>query len=131
VKKTLITVLTGSIALAGCSSLPQLPAEITTVTSETTAIAEAVCAFEPTAATISGVVASLFPGGGAIDTVATGAAQAICQAVTAKGFKLGSTSPPMVGGIAIEGHFVSKSAKLAMKKKLMLNGVIINGQFIK
>ena len=130
-KKLIITsALITTLAMGGCASvqtaLNNLPAQITTVTSETQAIAVALCSFEPTAATISGVVAALFPNGGAINTVATGVAGAICQAVTAKSVKLGG-SVPMVAGVIIEGQFVAKS----MKKKLSVHGVTIEGRYVK
>jgi outer membrane murein-binding lipoprotein Lpp len=133
-KILLATALCGTLVLGACASvqtaLNNLPAQITTVTSETQAIATAVCAFEPTAATISGVVAALFPAGGPINTVATGVAQAICNAVTAKSGKYGG-SAPMVAGVLIEGHFVTKAHSLAVKHKLEINGVQIEGHFVR
>jgi hypothetical protein len=127
--------LVAAISLGGCGTLSQLPAEITTVQSQTIAIAEALCSFEPTASTIVGVVASLFPGGGPISVVATGAAKAICQAVTAvppaSARLAGAHYAPMVNGVLVEGQFVSAATSKAAKKSLKLNGVTIEGRFIK
>lgn len=146
-KKLLLSAaLVGSLALGGCSTtggLPQLPVEIQTLASQTQAIAQAICAFEPTAATIGAVAASLFPGGGAIDTVANGVAAAICSAVagtpvpatpvpvtiSAAAGKGGAMRGVSVNGVAVEGHFVSKAKKL--RKAKMINGVVINGTYTK
>lgn len=129
-KKLLLSAaLVSMVSLGGCatieSALPNLPAEIATVTSQTQAIAAAVCAFEPTAATVGAVVASLFPNGGAIDAMANAAADAICKAVTsmpvapvAASATLGPNFP-MVNGVVIEGHFINK-ARLHSKKSLKL-----------
>ena len=135
-----------AISLGACSTtggLNPLPVEIQTLASQTQAIAQAICAFEPTAATIGAVAASLFPGGGAIDTVANGVAQAICSAVagtpvpatpvpvtiSASGRKGAGYRSVYVNGVSIEGQFVHKAHKLHKAK--YINGVVINGSFVK
>jgi outer membrane murein-binding lipoprotein Lpp len=126
-----------SLSLIGCTStggLSNLPVEIQTLSSQTQAIAQAICKFVPTVATIGAVAASLFPGGGAIDTVANGVAAAICSAVA--GTPVPATPVPVtisasarkggalkarINGIPIEGQFKTK----------YINGTAINGSFVK
>jgi len=155
-KKLLLTSVF-ALSLSACSTtggLNPLPVEIQTLATQTQAIAQVICAFEPTAATIGAVAASLFPGGGAIDTVANGVAKAICSAVA--GTPVPATPVPVtisasgrkgagyrsvyvngvagyksvyVNGISIEGQFMHKAHKLHKAK--YINGVVINGSFVK
>ena len=143
-KKILLSTALGSaFFLANCSSLPNLPAEVTTVTSQVQAFAQALCQFEPTAATIGAVAASLFPGGGAIDTVANGVASAICAAVagtpvpvtpvpvtiTASARRGGAMKGVAINGVPVEGQFMHKARK--MHKAKLINGIVVNGAFTK
>jgi hypothetical protein len=139
-KILLSTALASTLFMGACSSLGTLPVEIQTAVTQTQAIARAICAFEPTAATIGAVAASLFPGGGAIDTVANGVAAAICAAVagtpvpttpvpvsiTASSARGGAARGVSINGVPIEGRFSSKA-----RKAKMINGVVLNGNFTK
>lgn len=120
-KALLSTALVSSMFLASCSSLPNLPVQITTLTSQTQAIAQAICQFLPTAQTIGAVAASLFPGGGAIDVVANGVASAICAAVA--GTPVPATPVPV--------QLTAAAARHGVARKVAINGVIIEGQFAK
>jgi hypothetical protein len=137
----LSTALASSLLLGACGTTGGLniPAEISTVTSQATAIAQAVCAFVPTAATIGAIAASLFPGGGPIDVVANGVASAICAAVAgtpvpitpvkasiSAAVKRSGAKGVAINGIPVEGHF-SHGAKRAR----MINSIIVNGSFTK
>jgi hypothetical protein len=103
-KKALIsTALASTLFLANCSStgLSNIPAQITTVTTQTQAIAQTLCQFLPTAQTIGQIAASLFPQGAPIETVANGVATAICNAVSTHSAVKGRT--PTFRGIPIHG----------------------------
>lgn len=121
----------GTLTLGACSTLNNLPVQITTAASQTQEIAKALCAFEPTVATVAGVIAALYPNGGAIATVASGAASAICDAVTAKSATLRSAAVPTVAGVIIEGRFITKSEQKAAKRSLSVSGVPIEGRFVR
>lgn len=121
-KKVIISIaLAGSVFLTSCTGLGNLPVQINTLTSQTQAFAQALCKFLPTAQTIGAVAASLFPGGGAIDTVANGVAAAICSAVA--GTPVPATPVPVsISAAAVHGQF-------GVARKVSINGVVIEGQF--
>lgn len=109
-KKALLSAaLAGSLFLGSCTALTNLPTQISTVTTQTQAIAQTLCQFLPTASTIAAIAASLFPGGGPIETVASGVANSICNALTSvplsavKG-RHGALKAS-VNGIPIDGHY--------------------------
>lgn len=108
-KVLLSTALVGSLFLASCSSVGNLPTQIATVTSETQAIAQTLCQFLPTAQTIAAIAVNLFPAGGPIETVASGVATSICNALAAapvaKAGRHGGALRASVHGIPIHGTF--------------------------
>ena len=116
--------IVSTLFLGACSStggIGTLPGEIQTLVGQTTAIAQAICAFEPTAATIGAVAASLFPGGGAIDAVANGVASAICAAVAGTPVPTNTTVPVSI---------TASVARNGVMKGVSINNVPVEGQFL-
>ena len=68
------------------------------------AIATSICKFEPAAATVASIIASLAGAGPIVDT-ASSIASSICASVTKTGVRRGGAAP-RVYGVAIHGHFV-------------------------
>src|SRR5665213_1697799 len=91
--------LAAALALAGCQTTGS-----NSVVTQVQTIAQAACAFVPTAATIIAIIAK---GNPALATAAE-MATAICAAVVPKFAARRATSlvSPMVDGVIIEGHFV-------------------------
>lgn len=73
--------LAGALSLGACSST-QI-AQVDAAISQAQALTQNLCQFVPTVATVSGVIAALFPGGAAVSTIAAGVASDICSAVAA------------------------------------------------
>jgi hypothetical protein len=109
--KKLITavLMAAAICLGGCASTggTMSTADIQAFEDMIIADAVAVCKFEPTVATVAGLVATaVVPGAAAITSVAAGLANSICASVTVKSAARGAVLPPMVNGVVIRGHFV-------------------------
>ena len=90
--------LVAALALSGCQTTGA-----NSVVAQVQAIAQAACAFVPTAATIIAIVAK---GNPALATAAE-MATAICAAVAPKpAARLLGALAPSVDGVIVEGHFV-------------------------
>lgn len=98
--------MAGAIAIGGCANtgggggIPSIdPATIAQVQNTATQI----CGFLPTASTVASIIATFFGGGAVVGNIAQ-SAQAICDAVTKKGFRRGATI--RVNGVIVRGSFV-------------------------
>jgi hypothetical protein len=60
------------------------------------------CGFQPTAATITGILSTFIPGAVPINALATQITTGICSAVTKKGFRRGGAAPSY-RGVKISG----------------------------
>lgn len=108
-------VLASSLAVAGCAgsgspppsgggvTIPPIVGDLT-VQQIQDAAAKA-CSFVPTAQTITGIVASFFPGGAPINSIVSSVVNSICSAITKKSIRRGG-SRPMVNGVPVEGYFI-------------------------
>ena len=92
------------------------------------AIAVQICAFEPTVATVTGILATFVPGASPVAAITNQVAQSICSAVTAKAGRLGGSM--MVNGVPINGSFVARNRKGGRKGSPMVNGVVVDGHFV-
>jgi hypothetical protein len=117
---SLSAILAAGLALGACSgSLPSpsggtTPPPTTTTGDKTTdaIIAGTVkaCGFLPTVSTVTGIIASFIAGGAPVNSLVTGIAESICNAVAPpkKSMRRGAArvGPPAVGGVLVEGRFV-------------------------
>ncbi len=107
--------------LSGCATVPgAVPTGgvapsgnlVVTEVIKVQALTVRLCAFEPTAATVAAILASLVPGAAPVTALVSQIAQSICSAVTApKIVAFGGGAPPlppMVNGVQIDGHFVRR-----------------------
>jgi hypothetical protein len=60
------------------------------------------CGYQPTAATITGILATFIPGAAPINSLVTQITTGICAAVTKKGFRRGGPAPSY-RGVKIQG----------------------------
>jgi hypothetical protein len=119
-----VAALFGAMALGGCATSGVLPgigvnttpgnvlasnADVEAGILAVRAQAVKLCAFQPTVATVSNLVASIgnvfVPGIGLVATTVNSIAGSICGAVTAKSVRRGG-SLPSVRGVPIKGRFV-------------------------
>lgn len=108
-----VAALCGALALGACASggttggLPASASTDPTIAAVQDAAAK-VCNFVPTVTTVTGIIASFFPAGGAINTIASSVANAICTAIAPKKTLRRATGdgPPSVAGVKIEGYFI-------------------------
>lgn len=116
--------LLGAISLGACSStqVAQVDTELAAAVTQAEAVTLELCSFQPTEATVMGVIAALFPGGAAINAVAQGVAQDICAAVAPapvvaqlRRVRRGAAPLPAYvpevdpkTGVVIQGKFVAK-----------------------
>lgn len=115
-------VLAAAISLGACASVPvaspgssgglNLPTSVAGLTvQDIQDAAVKACKFVPTAQTITGIVASFFPGGGAVNQVVSVVVNSICSAVAPTASQLkaaprrAGSGPPSVGGVRVEGYF--------------------------
>jgi predicted phage tail protein len=65
------------------------------------------CSFVPTAQTVTGIIASFFPGGAPINQIVSTVVNGICNAIAPKNqMRRGRLAgPPTVGGVRVEGYF--------------------------
>jgi hypothetical protein len=102
--------LAGTLFLANCSTLGGgLPtqAQITAITAQAQSATQTACGFLPTAQTIGGIAASLFPNGAPIETMISTVASAICNALTTHAAVRGRAGVARFHGVPIHGHYVS------------------------
>lgn len=116
-------VLAAALMLGACAGVPDsapvsgsgvviggavVPGDTTIQQIQDTAVR--VCGFVPTVTTVTGIVASFFPGGGPINSIVSTVANGICNAVVSSSGKktarrAGASGPPTVGGVRVEGYF--------------------------
>jgi len=99
-----------ALSLAGCATTGGAPAtDVSSFIAQVQATTAAVCAFEPTAATVADIIGTISgPAGAGIAATASGIAAAICNAVApppASG-RLRAAGPPTVAGVVIHGKFL-------------------------
>jgi hypothetical protein len=87
------------------------PASLTSAEDAVIADAIAICGFEPTIATVGGLIANaVVPGSAALTSLVTGLGDAICKAeLPAKPLASGMRklgAPVVLYGVTINGHFV-------------------------
>lgn len=115
-----IAALAAGLSLGACSTT-QL-GQVDTAASQAVAFTQNLCQFVPTVSTVTGIIAALFPGGGAINTVATGVAQDICQAISA--------APPVVAPAAtLSRRAVAGPMRASLPVVDPRTGVTIYGSF--
>jgi hypothetical protein len=107
-KTVMIGVLAASLTLANCASTGITPSTIQSAVTQVQQAAISACGFLPTAATVSGILATLIPGAAAVEQMVSQVAQQICAAVAPlKGRKLGAAlAAPTVNGVVVHGRFV-------------------------
>lgn len=125
--------LISTVALGGCAEVSQIAGDIGTATgssivltavAKVQAFAEAACAYEPDAATVSTILVKDNVVSSAVDTVFQDVAKAICGAVTAKSVNLrkGVQYPILRTAdgslVPIKGHFVSAAVAARMRARL-------------
>jgi hypothetical protein len=117
-KIALLLACAGALSLGACAGVPAtsggtatpapvvVPGDLTVQQIQNTAAK--VCGFVPTVSTITGIIASFFPGGAPVNTLVTGVANAICTAVVPNKTlrRAGVAGPPTVGGVRVEGYFI-------------------------
>jgi len=116
-KLVMLAALSG-LLLSGCATtpgggttvtlptitLPSISPSVDATIAQVQAIATSICKFEPAAATVASIIASLAGAGPIVDT-ASSIASSICASVTKTGVRRGGAAP-RVYGVAIHGHFV-------------------------
>lgn len=121
-----------ALALSGCSTVPGVdPITGNPIATEVTKIQAAAvkgCSFEPTFATVSDILATFIPGASPVTAIIDQVAKSICDAVTAKSFRLGQGAA-MVNGIPVNGSFVARK-RSGRYRSPMVNGVVIDGRFV-
>lgn len=104
-------VLASTLLLSACTTVPVVNPNtgnpVVTDVAKVQALAVKICAFEPTAATVTAIIASLVPGASPTVTLISQIAQSICDAVAPKVQALLS-APPAVNGVPVEGRFVRR-----------------------
>lgn len=100
-------VATLGVGLSGCAGtnavLPNVPPQIDTTVSQVQSIATTLCKFEPTAATVVKILATISGAGGIAD-VASNIAASICSAITSKSAVRGRV--PTLHGVVLNGRYV-------------------------
>jgi len=108
-KFLIASALAGSLVLASCATVPGIdPITKNPIANEVTnitAAAIAICGFQPTAATITNILATFIPGASPITNIINQVAGSICNAVTTKSARYGGAAP-QVNGVPIQGRFV-------------------------
>lgn len=121
-----------ALALGGCSTVPGVDPitgnPIATEVANIQAQAVQICAFEPTAATVTNILATFIPGASPVTAIINQVAQSICGAVTAKSFRIGQGAA-MVNGIPVNGSFVARR-RGGRYRSPMVNGVVVDGHFV-
>jgi len=111
-KFVIATALSGSVLLSSCATVPGVDPitgkPVATEVANITATAITICGFEPTAATVTNILATFIPGASPIAAIVEQVAQSICNAVTAKGGRYGGAAP-QVNGVPIDGHFIKRA----------------------
>lgn len=102
--------IVGALLLGSCTTVPGVDPitgqPIATEVANIQALAVQICAFQPTAATVTAILGTLIPGASPVTTVINQVASSICAAVTKPAFRAGGAFPE-VNGIPIQGHFVA------------------------
>src|ERR1017187_1481286 len=124
--------LAGSLFVASCTTVPGVDPitgnPISTEVTNITAAAVAICGFEPTAATVTNILATFIPGASPVAAIVNQVAGSICNAVTAKAVRLGGIAP-QVNGVTISGRFVQRG-RHGVKHGASVNGVVVDGHFV-
>ena len=111
-KFLIASALSSAVLLSSCATVPGVDPitgkPVATEVANITAAAVAICGFEPTAATVTNILASFIPGASPIVMIVDQVARSICSAVTAKGARYGGAAP-QVNGVTIQGHFVQRA----------------------
>jgi|SRR5579864_2665767 len=99
--------IAGSLLLGNCAGTGVTPATIQSAVTAVQQAAVTACGFLPTAATVSGILATLVPGAAAIEQLIASTAQQICAAVAPvrTSAKLKAVAPT-VNGVPVHGRFV-------------------------
>jgi hypothetical protein len=108
-KALLFSTLAGSLLLGSCAGTGVTPGTIQSAVTAVQQAAVSACGFLPTAATVSGILATLVPGVAAIEQLIASTAQQICAAVApvkVAGRLRASTAAPTVNGVTVHGRFV-------------------------
>jgi hypothetical protein len=107
-KALLLPTLAGSLFLGSCAGTGITPGTIQSAVTSVQQAAVSACGFLPTAATVSGILATLVPGAAAIEQLIASTAQQICAAVAPvkTSARLRAAAPPTVNGVPVHGRFV-------------------------
>jgi hypothetical protein len=73
-------------------------------------IAVQTCGYLPAVDTVTGLLATFVPGSAVLTNIASQVGHLICKTITSKGARRGAVAGhvPVVRGVAIRGHFVSR-----------------------
>lgn len=104
-------VLASTLLLGACTTVPGVNSPVTPPVvndiMKIQALAVKICSFEPTAATVNAILASLVPGAAPTLTLISQVAHSICNAVAPPIQAFVSTAPT-VNGVPVEGRFVKR-----------------------
>lgn len=99
------------LSLGACTTVPVTNPStgnpVVTDVMKIQALAIKICAFEPTAETVTNIITSLVPGASPTVTLISQIAHSICDAMVPK-VQAFMSAPPAVNGVPIEGRFVKR-----------------------
>jgi hypothetical protein len=106
-KIALLSALAASLLMSSCAGTGITPTVVQNAVTQVQQAAVAACGFLPTAATVSGILATLVPGVATAEAAVVSAAQQICAAVApVKTSARLKVVVPTVNGVPVHGRFV-------------------------